>query len=153
MNDVNKTASPGPEIIQVGQIEIRYIQEAGNGYQMGCFEMRVPPGSNVPPPHSHPNNEELVYVLEGVLRYTVGSETRDLRPGDTMATPRGEVHGFSNPHSATARSLIMNTPDIGAQYFREVAALINTAGPPDVSKFLEIMRRFGLVPGAAHGSR
>jgi uncharacterized cupin superfamily protein len=58
-----------------------------------------------------------VYVLEGVLRYTVGSETRDLRPGDTMATPRGDVHGVSNPHSATARALILNTPDIGAQYF------------------------------------
>jgi quercetin dioxygenase-like cupin family protein len=149
MNDMNKTASPGPETIQVGQIEIRYIQEAGKGCQMGCFEMRVLPGSNVPPPHSHANNEELVYVLEGVLRYTVGSETRDLQPGDTMATPRGVVHGFSNPHSATARALIMNTPDIGAQYFREVAAIINTAGPPDLSKLLETMRMFGLVPGAA----
>jgi hypothetical protein len=93
-----------------------------------------------------------VYVLEGVLRCTVGSETRDLRPGDTMATPRGDVHGVSNPHSATARALILNTPDIGAQYFREVAALVNTAGPPDVSRFLEIMRRSGLVPGAAHRS-
>lgn len=133
----------------VRQLEIRYIQEAGNGCQMGCFEMTVPPRSNVPPPHSHANSEELVYVLEGVLRYTVGSETRDLRPGDTMATPRGVVHGFSNPHSATARVLIMNTPDIGAQYFRDVAAIINTAGPPDLSRLLETMRMFGLVPGAA----
>ena len=97
---------------------------------MGCLEMRVPPSSNVPPPHSHTNNEELVYVLEGVLRYTVGGETRDLRPGDTMATPRGVVHGFSNPHSATVRALIMNTPDIGAQYFREVAATSMLLGHP-----------------------
>ena len=134
--------------IQIGQIEIRYIQEAGNGCQMGCFEMRVPPGSNVPPPHSHANNEELVYVLEGVLRYTVGGETRDLRPGDTMATPRGVVHGFSNPHSATVRALIMNTPDIGAQYFREVAAVINAAGPPDRNRLMEIMQKFGLLPAA-----
>src|SRR5580692_1115411 len=111
MNEANSPA--GLEVIHVGQIEIRYLQEAGNGCQMGCFEMRVPPGSNVPPPHSHANNEELVYVLEGVLRYTVGGETRDLGPGDTMATPRGVAHGFSNPHSATVRALIMNTPDIG----------------------------------------
>ncbi len=146
---MNKTASLGPETIQVGQIEIRYIQEAGNGCQMGCFEMRVPPGSNVPPPHSHANNEELVYVLEGVLRYTVAGETRDLRPGDSMATPRGAVHGFSNPHSAAARALVMNTPDIGAQYFREVAAIINTAGPPDRRRLIETMRMFGIVPAAA----
>lgn len=111
--------------------------------------MRVPPGSNVPPPHSHANNEELVYVLEGVLRYTVGGETRDLRPGDTMATPRGVVHGFSNPSAATVRVLIMNTPDIGAQYFREVGAIINAAGPPDRNRLVEAMRRFGLVPAPA----
>lgn len=147
--NTNQTASSGSDTIYIGQIEIRYIQEAGNGREMGCFEMRVPPGSNVPPPHSHANNEELVYVLEGVLRYTVGEETRDLRPGDTMATPRGAVHGFSNPHSATVRALILNTPDIGAQYFREVAAIINAAGPPDRSRLLETMQKFGLVPAAA----
>lgn len=142
---MNETASPAPETIRIGQIEIRYIREAGNGCQMGCFEMRVPPGSNVPPPHSHANNEELVYVLDGVLRYTVGGETRDLRPGDTMATPRGVVHGFSNPHSATVRALIMNTPDIGAQYFREVAAIVNAGGPPDRNRLLQTMQRFGLA--------
>lgn len=147
--NMNKTTSSGPETIYVGQIEIRYIQEAGNGCEMGCFEMTVPPGSNVPPPHSHANNEELVYVLEGVLRYTVGAETRDLRPGDTMATPRGVVHGFSNPHSTAVRALIMNTPDIGAQYFREVAAIVNASGPPDRNKLLETMRMFGLAPAAA----
>ena len=142
---MNETASPAPQTIRIGQIEIRYIREAGNGCQMGCFEMRVPPGSNVPPPHSHANNEELVYVLDGVLRYTVGGETRDLRPGDTMATPRGVVHGFSNPHSATVRVLIMNTPDIGAKYFREVAAIVNAGGPPDRNRLLETMQRFGLA--------
>lgn len=146
---MNKTASPDPETIKVGQIEIQYVQEAGNGCQMGCFEMRVPPGSNVPPPHSHANNEELVYVLEGILRYTVGGETRDLRPGDTMATPRGVVHGFSNPHSVTVRALIVNTPDVGAQYFREVGAIINAAGPPDRNRLVETMRMFGLVPAAS----
>ena len=85
-----------PEVLRLGQIEIRYLREAGGGCGIGCFEMRVPPGSNVPPPHSHTANEELVYVLEGTLRYTVGSETRDLRPGDTMATPRA-----SSTRSAT----------------------------------------------------
>jgi hypothetical protein len=59
------------------------------------------------------------------------------------------VHSFSNPHSATVRALIMNTPDIGAQYFREVGAIINAAGPPDRNRLVETMRMFGLVPAAA----
>ena len=87
-------------------------------------------------------------MLEGTLRYTVGGVTRDLRVGESMGTPRGVVHGFSNPHSAVARALIVNTPDIGAGYFREVAALADAGGPPDRSRLIETMRRYGLVPVA-----
>jgi quercetin dioxygenase-like cupin family protein len=134
------------EMIRVGQLEIYYLQDAGGGCEMGSFVMVVPPGSNVPPPHSHPGNEELVYVLEGTLRYTVGSVTRDLRPGESMGTPRGVVHGFSNPDGIAARALVVNTPDIGAGYFREVAAIAGAGGPPDRSKLVETMRRYGLVP-------
>jgi mannose-6-phosphate isomerase-like protein (cupin superfamily) len=139
------------EVIRLGQMEIRYVQTAGNGCDLGCFELRVPPGSNVPPPHSHSLNEELVYVLEGTLRYTVGSETRDLQPGDSMATPRGIVHGFSNPHAALARAIVINTPDIGPEYFREVGSIINAGGPPDRARLLAAMKSYGLVPAAPPG--
>ena len=115
---------------------------------MGVFELHVPPGANVPPPHSHTANEELVYVLAGTLRYTVGSTTRDLNAGDFMATPRGTVHAFSNPHAVETRALIINTPDIGPQYFREVAAIVNAGGPPDRAKLMATMQRHGLVPAA-----
>ncbi|HEX4524444.1 MAG TPA: cupin domain-containing protein [Casimicrobiaceae bacterium] len=150
---MNEVLSPAaPEVIRVGQLEIRYLQEAGDACRMGAFEMRVPPGSNVPPPHSHSANEELVYVLEGTLRYTVGSETRDLEPGDSMATPCGVVHAFSNPHAVVARALVINTPDIGAQYFREVKAIIDAGGPPDKAKLAATMQKFGLVPAAPPGA-
>ena len=146
---MNRSDSPSESaVIRVGQLEIRYLQEAGNGCQIGCFELRVPPASNVPPPHSHAANEELVVVLEGTLRYTVGNETRDLQPGDTMSTPPGIVHGFSNPHAVTARALVINTPDIGAQYFREMGAIVGAGGPPDKAQLLSTMRRYGLEPVA-----
>ena len=141
-----------PELIRVGSLEIRYLQKAGNGCKMGFFEMRVPPASVVPPPHSHTASEELVYVLEGTLRYTVGNETRDLQAGDFMATPCGAVHAFSNPHAVEARALVINTPDIGAQYFREVAAIVNAGGPPDRAKLMATMRTFGLAPAAPPGA-
>ena len=146
MNTTN--VSPGPEVIRIGQLEIQYLQNAGSGCEMGSFVLVVPPGSNVPPPHSHPGNEELIYVLEGMLRYTVDGVTRDLRVGESMGTPRGSVHGFSNPHGAVARALVVNAPDIGAGYFREVAAIAGAGGPPDRTKLLETMRRYGLVPAS-----
>jgi quercetin dioxygenase-like cupin family protein len=145
---MERNATPAPEVIRLGQLEIRYLQHAGSGCDMGMFEMIVPPGSNVPPPHSHAANEEIVYVLEGTLRYTVGRTTRDLHAGDSMATPRGEVHAFGNAHETTARALVVNTPDIGAAYFREVAALLGAGGPPDRARLIATMQRFGLTPAA-----
>ena len=87
-------------------------------------------------------------MLEGTLRYSVDSESRDLKPGEWMSTPRGSVHQFSNPHPETARALIMQTPDIGEQYFRDVGAVVNAGGPPDRAKLMEVMSRYGLVPAA-----
>src|SRR5678815_1131142 len=136
-----------PEI-KAGQLGIRYIVDGSQTASLGMFELTVPAGSNVPPPHSHTNNEECVYVLEGTLRYRVGSETRDLTAGQTMSTPRGAVHAFSNPFAETARALIVNSPDIGAQYFRDVAAVVNAGGPPDKAALVSVMSRYGLVPAA-----
>ena len=132
--------------IMVGRMSIRYLIDGTATGGMGVFELSVPPDSNVPPPHSHTRNEECVYVLEGMLRYSVDGVERDLRSGDWMFTPRGSVHQFSNPHSEVARALIVLTPDIGAQYFRDVGSIVNAGGPPDRAKLLDVMSRYGLVP-------
>ena len=132
----------------VGQLGIRYLIDGAATETMGVFELTVPPGSNVPPPHSHSNNEEIVYVLEGTLRYSVGPESRDLTPGQTMHTPKGVVHGFSNPFDVRARALIVLSPDIGLEYFKDVAAVVNRGGPPDKAALISVMGRYGLVPAA-----
>ena len=137
------------DIIKVGQLEIRYLIDGAATGGMGVFELTIPPGSNVPPPHSHSNNDECIYVLSGTMRYSVDGDVRDLRPGDWMFTPRGSVHAFSNPHSEPARALTVLTPDIGAQYFRDVGKVINAGVPPDRAKLLEVMSTYGLVPAAA----
>jgi len=57
-----------PVVVRIGQLEIRYLIDGSSHEGMGLFELTVPPGSNVPPPHSHTYNEECVYVLEGTLQ-------------------------------------------------------------------------------------
>jgi len=135
-----------PDLVRIGQLEVKYLIDGSADRGMGLFELIVPSGSNVPPPHSHTHNEECVYVLEGTLRYSVDDVTRDLHPGDWMRTPQGSVHGFSNPHDGTARALICLTPDIGAQFFRDVAGVVNAGGPPDRAQLLAVMAHHGLVP-------
>jgi quercetin dioxygenase-like cupin family protein len=134
--------------IKVGQLGINYVVDGSHTAGLGMFELTVPPGSNVPPPHSHSNNEECLYVLEGTLRYTVGAETRDLTPGQSMSTPKGVVHAFSNPFTETARALVVQSPDIGAQYFKDVAAVVNAGGPPDKAALVTVMSKYGLVLAA-----
>jgi hypothetical protein len=86
------------------------------------------------------------YLIDGTATGGMGVFELSVPPGDWMFTPRGSVHQFSNPHSEMARALIVLTPDIGAQYFREVATVVNRGGPPDRSKLLEVMSKYGLAP-------
>jgi quercetin dioxygenase-like cupin family protein len=79
--------------IEAGQLGIRYLIDGSEHGRMGMFELTVPPGSNVPPPHSHTNNEEIVYVLEGTLRYTVDAESRDLDAARPCKRPRAACTG------------------------------------------------------------
>lgn len=134
--------------IKVGQLGINYVVDGSHTESLGMFELTVPSGSNVPPPHSHSNNEECLYVLAGTLRYTVGTETRDLTLGQSMSTPKGVIHAFSNPFTETARALVVQSPDIGAQYFKDVAAVVNVGGPPDKAALVNVMSKYGLVLAA-----
>jgi quercetin dioxygenase-like cupin family protein len=134
-----------PHEIRIGSLTIRYIHDGSKTNGLGMFEMTVPPNSIVPPPHSHTDNEECVYVLEGTLRYTVGSTSRDLGDGESMHTPKGVVHGFSNPFESVARALIVLSPDIGEQYFSDVAALFQDGALPDKAAVVSVMSRYGLV--------
>jgi quercetin dioxygenase-like cupin family protein len=133
-------------VVKIGQLEIRYLIDGTvSGAGMGMFELTVGPGARVPPAHSHKNNEEIVYVLEGVLHYSVDGEARDLKAGERMYTPRSSVHAFSNPFDHPARALIILTPDIGAQYFRDIAEVATAPGGPNPAKMAEVMSRYGLV--------
>jgi quercetin dioxygenase-like cupin family protein len=136
------------DVIKVGHLEIRYLVDGSESDGLGVFELTVPPGANVPPPHSHRHNEEFFYVVEGSIGYSVDGDARELGPGEWMSTPRGSVHAFRNTGTQTARALVVLTPDIGAQYFRDVAEVVNAGGPPDRAKLLEVMSRYGLVAAA-----
>jgi quercetin dioxygenase-like cupin family protein len=139
--------------VRLGALVIRYLQDGSETNSMGMFELAIPPGSNVPPPHSHTNNEECVYVVDGTLRYTVGDESRDLGPGASMHTPRGVVHSFSNPFASPARALIVMSPDIGEQYFLDIAAVLGREGMPDKTAVEDIMSRYGLTLAAPSQQR
>jgi mannose-6-phosphate isomerase-like protein (cupin superfamily) len=58
--------------------------------------LRVEPGSTVKPAHSHPDGEELIYVIEGTGKVFVDGEVRALEPGTAVLFPRGSIHMVRN---------------------------------------------------------
>ena len=138
----------GNEIIRAGQIEIRFLLESKdtNGH-LAMFEFTVPAGARVPMPHSHMHYDEIIYGLDGVMTFTINGQPTDMVAGDTSFIPRGVVHGFNNLTQANAKALAVVTPAlIGPEYFREMAAIVNAGGPPDLEKIKAVMSRHGLVP-------
>jgi len=63
--------------------------------------------------HRHPNQEEVIYVLEGALEQWVEREQRMLGPGDAVVIPAAVVHASFNVTNRPARILAILSPCIG----------------------------------------
>jgi transcriptional regulator with XRE-family HTH domain len=57
-----------------------------------------------PEPMVHPG-EELVVLLDGVMRFVVGGETYDLAPGDSLHFRTTLAHSWANPSDEPARAI------------------------------------------------
>jgi quercetin dioxygenase-like cupin family protein len=138
------------EIIKAGPIEIRFLLEAEQtGGNLTMFEFSVPTGIRVPVPHSHEAFDETVYGLTGIMTWMLDGQEHRVGPGDVLFIPRGHVHGFTNVSAEGVRQLSAITPGLlGPQYFRDIGAVVNVSGPPDVAKVMEVMRKHGIRPVA-----
>ena len=143
---MSKTSSD--EVIQVGQIEIRFRLTADEtDGQLTMFEARIPVTARVPVPHSHEAFDETAYGLAGVTTITLGGEKVPLGPGDVVFIPRGVVHQVENGGDVEARAMNVITPGLlGPAYFRDMSDALRAPGPPDVARLGEIMQRHGLRP-------
>jgi len=151
------TANPSDETIRIGPLTVRFLVTAPDSLgSVAVFEFHVPGKQRLQgPAHSHDHYEETIYGLEGVLTWTVNGKSIHVGPGEALCIPRGAVHRFDNYDSADAKALCVISPaEIGPEYFREVAEVVDSAGPggPDRSKIAAIMRRHRFTPTPAPGT-
>jgi quercetin dioxygenase-like cupin family protein len=134
-------------------VEIRFLLDGDDtGGRMSMFEFLVPAGARVPAPHYHDQVDEAIYGIEGVLTFTVDGHAHQIGPGDRCFVPRGVVHHFVNAATAPTRTLAVLTPAlIGPAFFRDMVAVLPTAGPPDPARIAEVMRRHGLIVATPTG--
>lgn len=81
------------------------LSRATNEAGLSITEHAMPHGFG-PPLHVHRAEDEVFYVLEGVIRYRWGDTIGEARQGDLVHMPRGVPHGFRVTAAEGARCLI-----------------------------------------------
>ena len=62
-----------------------------------------------PPRHTHTNEDEMYYLLEGSVTFLVGEKEFTLQPGEFIHCPKGVAHEWKS-NTDTARFLTLVTP-------------------------------------------
>ena len=70
---------------------VMMIQFGGELIKVGIVTYNT---GEAPPPHSHPNDEQWVYMLEGRVAHLLDDEIITIGPGDLVHIPRNTVHGI-----------------------------------------------------------
>ncbi|MEA3208417.1 MAG: hypothetical protein QOE70_1474 [Chthoniobacter sp.] len=113
-------ASPSPRrFVSTAETEVQHLDRQTNHWYfkdgLGDAESLVfvrahfdAGGSH--PFHSHPEMDEIIYLLEGEMVQWVEKEKRNLKAGDSAYIPRGVIHGCYNDSGAGCEFLAILTP-------------------------------------------
>ena len=100
-----------------------------------------PPGGG-PPPHSHQNEDETFFVLEGDYEFLDRGKWVEVSPGQAVHAPRGRIHTFRNAGATAGRMLVFVAPAGMEKYLEEISAL---SMPGDAAQLFAISERYGIA--------
>ena len=119
------------------------LQEETNG-QYSLVEVVVPPGGG-PPPHTHLNEDEGFYVLEGKFTVWVNGRPKKIGIGEHAFGPRNIQHYFRNTGEIPGTLLLVFSPGGYEKYFLELAE-VRAQNPPDLLEQVEaIDKKYGTI--------
>ena len=70
------------------------------------------------PAHSHPNGEEVIYILSGSGRVLVSGEVQAVSPGTAVLFPQGAVHMLQNTSAEEMKVVCFFAPPTGLENYR-----------------------------------
>ncbi|CAN5571090.1 cupin domain-containing protein [soil metagenome] len=132
------------EQVRLMALGVRFmIDGEQTGRRFSLVEHPLPARRLGAPMHTHINEDEYSYILEGTVGVQLGDAVIEARPGDLVFKPRGVPHTFWNAGDEDARLLELISPAGLENYFRELAPLLAEEGPggPRVAALRE---RYGL---------
>ena len=98
---------PG-EGLRFGNVEFLALSEDTSRFNLAI--VTIAPGRSGPEAHSHQNEDDAFFMLEGELTFTVEDETLTAGPETLVLVPPGLVHTFENKGSEPARFLNIHAP-------------------------------------------
>jgi uncharacterized cupin superfamily protein len=113
------------------------------GGRFALVEHPLKPRALGSPLHTHTQEDEFSFVLEGQVGVQIGELEMVAAPGTLIVKPRGLPHAFWNASDAPARLLELISPAGFEAYFEAMADLF-AAGEPDASRGAAIRERYGL---------
>jgi len=149
------------EVVNLMALGVRFmIDGETTGGAFSLVEHPLPPRALGAPLHTHRNEDEYSYVLEGRVGVQLGEQVLEAGPGELVFKPRGVAHAFWNAGDEPARLLELISPAGFENYFRELAPLL-AAPEPDENAIGEVITRyeldvdFGTIPALVeqHGLR
>jgi mannose-6-phosphate isomerase-like protein (cupin superfamily) len=93
------------------------------GGRFALVEHPIRPRALAAPLHTHTDEDEISYILEGEVGVQIGDRVLHAGPGTLVFKPRGVPHAFWNPGDAPARLLELISPAGFERYFEEAATL------------------------------
>lgn len=96
-----------------------------------------------PPPHTHSREDELFYIIEGELTFTLFDQTILGKPGTAVYLPAGSLHTFHNHTDKPTRYFLISTGDSFQAFVSELGfrtEVLPVPVPPDEKEFGRIVR-------------
>jgi len=110
-----------------GSTLLHRIRSDDTGGAFSVVEFVSAPGEGVGV-HTHTREDELVYLLQGQIKVTLGDQQIDVPAGATALLPRGIPHGYVNTGDTPTRLLAVLMPGRLDRFFVELDELLKTDG-------------------------
>jgi uncharacterized protein (TIGR02246 family) len=109
------------------------------------IEQATMPAGLASPYHTHHNEDEAFYVLDGQVRFICDGKWLNAGPGTWVFGPRDIPHGFKVVGSRPARMLFLCSPAGFEKFVLELCAPVDAVpGPPDMTKLMAAAARFNV---------
>lgn len=112
IKDIKEMTLPGRYMKQI------ITKDTVGAQNLSICKIRVPKGETVRPAHSHPSEEEAVYILKGQAEVYIDGEVQELVTGDTVFFPPGSIHMLRNTGEEDLEALCCFSPPTSIDKYR-----------------------------------